>query len=142
MPSATSDSKSNDGLPLKPSGGSACTRIRKRKANPINAKQTLDKIVGVLEDRKAENIVTIDVRGRSSLTDAIVIASCTSTPHLKAVAGRISREIKKEGGTPIRMSGDAESAWIVIDLFDVFVHLFLPEAREYYDLESLWRKKA
>ncbi|MGI5868626.1 MAG: ribosome silencing factor [Kiritimatiellia bacterium] len=102
----------------------------------------MDKIVGVLEDRKAENIVTIDVRGRSSLTDAIVIASCTSTPHLKAVAGRISREIKKEGGTPIRMSGDAESAWIVIDLFDVFVHLFLPEAREYYDLESLWRKKA
>ena len=79
--------------------------------------------------------------GRSSLADAIVVATCTSSPHLRAVAGAIVREMKQAGEKSVRSSGDPESAWIVVDLFDVIVHLFLPEARAYYDLESLWRKQ-
>ena len=124
------------------SGDPTGNSIGKRKAGPINATETLEKVVAILEDRKAEDIVTFDVKGRSSLADAIVVASCTSSPHLKAVASLIVREMKKAGETSVRMSGDPESACIVVDLFDVFVHLFLPEAREYYDLETLWRKKA
>lgn len=96
--------------------------------------------MGILEDRKAEDIKVFDVAGKSTLTDMIVIASCTSSPHLKALSGTIQREMKKAGEKSIRVSGDPESAWIVVDLYDVIVHLFLPSAREYYDIESLWRK--
>lgn len=96
--------------------------------------------MGILEDRKAEDIKVFDVAGKSALTDIIVIASCTSGPHLKALSGTIQREMKKLGEKSIRVSGDPESAWIAVDLYDVIVHLFLPSAREYYDIESLWRK--
>lgn len=82
-----------------------------------------------------------DVRGRSTLTDFVVVASGTSTPHLKSLAGTLQRELKKAGERALRVSGDSESAWIVLDLYDVIVHLFLPEAREYYAIESLWHKE-
>lgn len=82
-----------------------------------------------------------DVRERSTLTDFVVVASGTSTPHLKSLAGSLQRELKKVGEGSVRVSGDSESAWIVLDLYDVIVHLFLPEAREYYAIESLWRNQ-
>lgn len=68
------------------------------------------------------------------------MASGTSTPHLKALAGTLQSELKKSGESTVRVSGDSESAWILLDLYDVMIHLFLPEAREYYAIESLWQK--
>lgn len=82
-----------------------------------------------------------DVTGKSTLADIIIVASGNSSPHLKALAGTVQREMKKAGDFSARVSGDSESAWVVLDLYDVIVHLFLPEAREYYDIESLWLKK-
>lgn len=81
-----------------------------------------------------------DVTGKSTLADIIIVASGNSSPHLKALAGNVQRELKKAGDNSVRVSGDSESAWIVLDLYDVIVHLFLPDAREYYDIESLWQK--
>lgn len=107
----------------------------------INTTELIEKVQAILEDRKAEQIVKYDVVGRSSLADAILIANCTSSPHLKAVAGALVRELKKLGEKQVRISGEPESAWIVVDLFDVIVHLFLPEARTYYDLDSMWQRK-
>ncbi len=78
--------------------------------------------------------------GKSTLADIIIVASGNSSPHLKALAGNVQRELKKAGDNSVRVSGDSESAWIVLDLYDVIVHLFLPDAREYYDIESLWQK--
>ncbi len=111
------------------------------RRHAINAQETAEKIRTLLDERKAEAIEVFDVRGRSTLTDFIVIASGTSTPHLKALAGIVQREIKKAGAGTLRTSGDSESAWIVLDLYDVIVHLFLPDARAYYAVESLWRKQ-
>ena len=93
-----------------------------------------------MEDRKAENLKVFDVTGKSTLADIIIVASGNSSPHLKALAGTVQREFKKAGDNSVRVSGDSESAWIVLDLYDVIVHLFLPDAREYYDIESLWLK--
>lgn len=93
-----------------------------------------------MEDRKAENLKVFDVTGKSTLADIIIVASGNSSPHLKALAGTVQREMKKAGDNSVRVSGDSESAWIVLDLYDVIVHLFLPDAREYYDIESLWLK--
>lgn len=113
------------------------TQERRRK---IKAKETAKTVLGILEDRKAENIVSIDVKGRSTLTDVIIVASGTSEPHLKALADTLQMHFKKAGEPP-RVSGDSESAWIVLDMFDVIVHLFLPDARDYYDIETLWKDK-
>ena len=92
-----------------------------------------------LEDKKAEGIAVYDVRGRSSVTDATVVASATSAPHLRALAVAVERAVREACGEGARVSGDAESAWIVLDYIDAMVHLFLPDARAYYDIEALWK---
>ena len=95
-------------------------------------------IRAALEDRKAVDVRAYDVRGRSSITDATVVASATSAPHLRALAVGVERAVREATGEGARVSGDAESAWIVLDYFDAMVHLFLPDARAYYEIEKLW----
>ncbi len=83
------------------------------------------------------------MRSLTPLTDYVVIASASSTPHLKALQTAVSKQLREASGLSThRTSGDPDSAWIVMDFFDVVVHLFLPEAREYYDIEGLWEKGA
>lgn len=100
----------------------------------------IDAIRKALEDKKAEGVVVYDVRGRSSITDTAVVASATSAPHLRALSVAVQRAVRDACGEGARISGDAESAWIVLDYFDAMVHLFLPDARAYYDIEALWRR--
>ena len=100
----------------------------------------IDAIRKALEDKKAEGVAVYDVRGRSSITDTAVVASATSAPHLRALAVAVQRAVREACGEGARISGDAESAWIVLDYFDAMVHLFLPDARAYYDIEALWRR--
>ena len=98
-----------------------------------------DTVRRALEEKKAEDAASYDVRGRSSVTDATVVASATSVPHRRALAVAVERAMAAKGAHA-RVSGDAESAWIVLDYSDLMVHLFLPDARRYYDIESLWKK--
>lgn len=100
----------------------------------------IDAIRKALEDKKAEDVAVYDVRGRSSITDTAVVASATSAPHLRALSVAVQRAVREACGEGARISGDAESAWIVLDYFDAMVHLFLPDARAYYDIEALWRR--
>ncbi len=100
----------------------------------------IDAIRKALEDKKAADVAVYDVRGKSSITDETVVASATSAPHLRALSVAVQRAVREACGEGARISGDAESAWIVLDYFDVMVHLFLPDARAYYDIEALWRK--
>lgn len=100
-------------------------------------------IASVLDARLAENIRVVDLRGVSSLTDAVVVASATSGPHLRALESEVAKRVRERcDNDSARISGDAASAWIVMDYFNVIVHLFLPEARAYYDIEALWTKGA
>ena len=100
----------------------------------------IDAIRKALEDKKAEGVAVYDVRGRSSITDTAVVASATSAPHLRALSVAVQRAVREACGEGARISGDAESAWIGLDYFDAMVHLFLPDARAYYDIEALWRR--
>ncbi len=103
---------------------------------PLELAQT---IAAILDDRQAQSIRVLDVRGRTSLSDYVIVASASATPHLKALQGHLGKQLREGSGTRChRQSGDPDSAWIVMDFFDVVVHLFLPEAREYYDIEGLW----
>jgi ribosome-associated protein len=91
------------------------------------------------DNRKAENIVILDVRGLSSVTDYFVIASGTSEPHLRAIVDEIRDQLRDEHQLPARaVDGTLQAAWIVLDYFDVIVHVMRQDLRERYDLETLW----
>ncbi len=91
-----------------------------------------------LEDDKAEEIVTIDLGGRSSLCDAVVIASGRSSRHVMSIAEHLARRLKEEGYGSRPVNGAAQGDWALVDAGDVIVHVFRPEVREYYDLEGMW----
>jgi ribosome-associated protein len=91
------------------------------------------------DNKKAENIVILDVRKLSSVTDYFVIASGTSEPHLRAIVEEITGQLREEHGVrPRAMDGSVHGAWVVLDFFDVIVHVMRQDLRERYDLESLW----
>jgi ribosome-associated protein len=91
------------------------------------------------ENRKAEDIVILDVRELSSVTDYFVLASGTSEPHLRAIIDEITDKLKDEHSIrPRAVDGTFQAAWIVLDFFDVIVHVMRQDVRERYDLETLW----
>jgi ribosome-associated protein len=91
------------------------------------------------DNRKAEDIVVLDVRKISSVTDYFVIASGTSEPHLRAVVNEISETLKEDHDlTPSGKDGTLGAAWVVLDYFDVMVHVMRADIRQRYDLEGLW----
>jgi ribosome-associated protein len=91
------------------------------------------------ENKKAENTVILDVRDLSSVTDYFVIASGTSEPHLRAIVDEITDRLRDDYDLrPMRKDGSMQGAWVVLDFFDVIVHVMRADARERYDLEGLW----
>ena len=95
-------------------------------------------VIDALEDIKAHNIITLDVRGRTSVTDWMVIATGTSTRHVAAVASNVEEKAKAQGLQPMGVEGRGGSDWVLIDLVDVIVHVMTEQSREFYDLERLW----
>lgn len=104
----------------------------------MTTQEETETVLRALGDKQAVDVAAYDVRGKSGITDETVVASATSAPHLRALAVAVERAMAAKGGHA-RVSGDAESAWIVLDYSDLMVHLFLPDARRYYDIESLWK---
>lgn len=91
------------------------------------------------DNKKAENILVLDVSKLSSVTDYFVIASGTSEPHLRAIVGEIRDKLREAHDVrPRAVDGTVAGAWVVLDFFDVIVHVMRADARERYDLESLW----
>ncbi|HET9033421.1 MAG TPA: ribosome silencing factor [Dokdonella sp.] len=95
-------------------------------------------VVKALEDLKARETSEIDVRGKTSVTDLIVITSGTSTRHVRSIADEVVRAAKKIGLPPIGVEGEREAEWVLVDLGDIVVHVMLPRTREFYSLERLW----
>jgi len=91
-----------------------------------------------LEEKKGRNIVLLDVREISNLTDYALIVSGSSGPQLKALAVGVQQALKKMGMQAYRHAGTPDSGWVVLDYVDVVIHMFSSEAREYYAVEALW----
>ncbi|ANE56231.1 MULTISPECIES: ribosome silencing factor [Methylomonas] len=91
-----------------------------------------------LDVRKGLNIKTIDVRGKTSITDFMVIATGTSSRHAKSLCDYVVEKVKENGLQPLGLEGDQSSDWILLDLGDVIVHVMTGQARELYQLEKLW----
>ncbi|MBS66182.1 MAG: ribosome silencing factor [Gammaproteobacteria bacterium] len=101
-------------------------------------KELKETILNSLEDIKAVNPVAIDVKNISSLTDFMVIASGTSNRHLAAMSERVLEGLKENNVSGIRIEGQGGDEWLLVDAGDVIIHLMSSDAREFYDLESLW----
>ena len=91
-----------------------------------------------LEDMKGKNVVQLDVRGLSNVTDYMVIATGTSNRHVKSLADEVSFQAKQNGVIPLGIEGEMSGNWVLSDLGDVVVHVMQAEARDFYDLERLW----
>jgi len=97
-----------------------------------------DIVQNSLEDMKAVDIISIDVRGKSSMTDYLFIASGNSTRHVKSIADEVVVKSKEQGLDVIGSEGRESAEWVLVDLNDVIVHVMLPSTREFYQLEKLW----
>lgn len=104
----------------------------------LGAVQKVRRAARAALDRKALDLLVLDVRGLSSVTDYFVVCSGKSTTHLTTIADAIREALKEAGVRPLHAEGVADSGWILLDYGDVLVHVFLEETRMYYALERLW----
>ncbi|WP_127477932.1 ribosome silencing factor [Sulfurivermis fontis] len=104
----------------------------------MQAEQMKQLVVNALEDVKGLDIVVLDVRGKTSITDFMVIASGRSDRQVKSLAQSVLDQAKENGLTPLGVEGEREGEWVVVDLGEVVVHIFIPEKRDFYNLEKLW----
>lgn len=96
-------------------------------------------ILASLEDSKAEDIAPIDITGKSSLADYMVVATGRSQRHVAAIADHVVEDLKEAGGRHLRVEGLRAGDWVLIDAGDVIIHIFRPEVRAFYNLEKMWR---
>lgn len=104
----------------------------------VTASELLELIVNTLESDKAEDIVQIDLRGRSSIGDFMVVCSGRSSRQVSALSQKLVERIKHETGRLSKIEGRDTGDWVLIDTGDVVVHVFRPEVREFYQLEKMW----
>lgn len=124
---------------LEPSPSASNSHDLAMNSTQHNVQACLKVVHDALTDVKAKDILELDVSSISNVADAIIIASGTSTRHVKALADNVADEARKVGFRPIGIEGERDAEWILIDLGYVVVHVMLPTARKFYDLESLWR---
>lgn len=103
-----------------------------------NPETLLTLTIEILEDAKAEDIVTIDLAGKSSLGDYMVVSSGRSNRHVSAIADKLSRELRDRGLGRPRVEGKDHNDWVLIDAGNIIIHVFRPEVREFYNLEKMW----
>jgi len=104
----------------------------------IEIKNNIEKI---LDNNKAQNITTIDLKNKSYIADYMIIASGTSSRHLQSLSEILITELKKLGLNNCHMEGKDSSDWKLVDAYDVIVHIFHPEKREFYNLEKMWSEE-
>ena len=108
------------------------------KGPPSPSQELLELILTQLDDAKAEEIVTLDLQGKSSLADTMVVANGRSNRHVGAIADQLVQKLKAHGYKDLRVEGLEQSDWVIVDTSDVIIHLFRPEVRSFYNIERLW----
>ena len=115
---------------------------RARAQAAYTSEELLERIMKSLDDDKAEDVVQIDLRGKSSIGDYMVVASGRSTRQVSAMAEKLAEKLKDDFGLLSKIEGKETGDWVLIDTADVIVHIFRPEVREFYQLEKMWQPEA
>ena len=119
--------------------GSASIALSKSQERGADAAaRALHAVLASLEDSKAEDIVTIDIAGKSALGDHMVVVSGRSSRHVLAISDHLITDLKEEGLGTARVEGLEGGDWVLIDTGDVIIHVFRPEIREFYNIEKMW----
>lgn len=108
----------------------------------MNPEEIQQSVLAALEDAKAQNVKSIDVRDITDITDYMVIASGTSSRHVKSVADKVVTALRDAGQKPLGQEGADMGEWILVDFGDVILHVMQPAVREHYQLEKLWEHGA
>lgn len=95
-------------------------------------------VIDTLDEAKAEKIVTIDLKGKSSMGDYMIVATGRTDRHVGAIADQLQRRLKEDGYGKIRVEGEPQCDWVLVDVGSIIVHVFRPEVREFYNLEKIW----
>ena len=117
----------------------ASPRKTAAKPAPVAEIQMIDVVLHSLDDAKAEQTVSIDIAGKSSLADYMVVTSGRSNRHVSAVADQVVKALREAGFTKPRIEGLPHADWVLVDGGDVIVHIFRPEVREFYNIEKMWQ---
>jgi ribosome-associated protein len=119
----------------------AASPKKKPAPEPVVAQEPkmIDIVLQCLDDAKAEQTVAIDIAGKSSLADHMVVTSGRSNRHVSAVADQLIKAFRDNGLTKPRVEGLPHADWVLVDCGDVIVHIFRPEVREFYNLEKMWQ---
>lgn len=121
---------------VKPATKAALKKTAAAMADPVQRLRA--EVLKALDELKARDVSELDVRGKTSIADYIIVASGTSSRHVKSVADEVARYAKKAGMPPLGVEGQREGEWVLVDLGDIVVHVMLPRVREFYGLERLW----
>jgi ribosome-associated protein len=105
----------------------------------MSTNELLQLVLSTLDDGKGKDVKVIDVRGKTSIADFMVIASGSSERHVKSLAGHVVEESKKNEIQPLGVEGENVGEWVLVDLGDVIVHVMKPQVREFYQLEKFWQ---
>lgn len=104
----------------------------------MNSEKLSDLVVAALDDIKGQDIVRLDVRDMTTVTDFMIVASGTSRRHVQALVDNVAEKAKEVGRKPIGVEGEDGGEWVLLDLEDALVHVMLPKVRDFYNLEKLW----
>ena len=105
---------------------------------PLPSDETLDAVTATLDDDKAEDVVVIDLAGKTEFADYMVIATGNSSRMVGAMSDHIVQKLKSMGRKSIPVEGTPKNDWVLIDAGNIVVHLFRPEIRQFYELEKMW----
>jgi ribosome-associated protein len=131
-----SSAVTTSGLPAREAPGP--DQAREATGAAVSPSVTLERVSAALEDMKAEDVIAIDLAGKTSLADTMIIASGRSNRHVGSIAERVVEFLKAAGQPVPRIEGFPHCDWVLVDAGDVIVHVFRPEVRQFYNLEKMW----